>query len=58
MSCNKKWAKLIFNSEETVDLSKIDGFEFIQYEKYEVQGNNELLEVKGTDGALPSLTTF
>ncbi|MCJ0907696.1 phage tail family protein [Mammaliicoccus sciuri] len=58
MSCNKKWVKLIFNSEETVDLSKIDGFEFIQYEKYEVQGNNELLEVKGTDGVLPSLTTF
>lgn len=58
MSCNKKWAKLIFNSEETVDLSKIDGFEFIQYEKYEVQGNNEVLEVKGTDGVLPTLTTF
>lgn len=58
MSCNKKWVKLIFNSEETVNLTEIDGFDFIQYEKYEVQGNNEVLEVKGTDGALPTLTTY
>lgn len=58
MNCNKKWVKLIFDSEETVDLSDIDGFDFIKYEKYEVLGNNEVLEVKGTDGVLPSLTTY
>ncbi len=58
MSCNKKWVKLIFNSEETVNLTEINGFDFIQYEKYEAQANNEVLEVKGTDGALPTLTTY
>lgn len=58
MSCNNKWVKLILKSEETINLTEIDGFDFIKYEKYEVEGNNEVLEVKGTDGSIPTLTTF
>lgn len=58
MSCNNKWVKLIFDSEQTVNLTEIDGFDFIKYEKYQVEGETESVRRMGTDGSVPMLSTF
>lgn len=58
MSCNNKWAKLILNSEETINLTEIDGFDFIKYEKHKVIGETETLKRSGVDGVIPGSITF
>lgn len=53
------YVKLIYNSDETVDLLKWeDGFEFHGYDEYEVHGETNLTEFEGKDGGLPSSPIF
>lgn len=55
---NGKWVKLIYSNNKTVNLMEKDGFEFIGFDKHEVNGNTFIQEISGVDGALMGTTTF
>ncbi|MDQ7129544.1 phage tail domain-containing protein [Mammaliicoccus sciuri] len=58
MTCkNNKWVKLIMENE-TVNLLENDRFEFLGFDKPEINGKTEITEMNGVDGAKPSVTTF
>ncbi len=53
------YVTLIYNSDETVDLLKMeDGFEFFGYDDYEIQGETPLTEFDGKDGGMPSSSQY
>ncbi|MCJ1780383.1 phage tail domain-containing protein [Mammaliicoccus sciuri] len=59
MNCdNGKWVKLIYNNNKTVNLMEKDGFDFIGFDKHEVNGITYIQEISGVDGALMGVTTF
>lgn len=58
MTCqNNKWVKLMMENE-TVNLLENDRFDFLGFDKPEVNGKTEYKEFNAIDGALPSVTTF
>lgn len=59
MKCsNEKWVKLIYDNGKVLNLMDKDDFEFINAEKYQVNGNTFIQEISGVDGALMGSTTF
>lgn len=58
MSCkNKNWVELVIDNQ-TVNLMENDRFEFLGFEKHEVNGISDLRERKGVDGGIPANATF
>lgn len=55
---NDKWVELILHNNKTINLIEKDGFELIGVDKYDVNGNTDLKEIKGMDGAIAGLTTY
>lgn len=57
MSCKKNWVKII-DGNKIINVTDKEGLEFISYEIPIVNPKNEKIEIKGTDGYMPSVINF
>ncbi|MBF9297191.1 phage tail family protein, partial [Staphylococcus schleiferi] len=57
MSCKKNWVKII-DGNKIINVTDKEGLEFISYEIPTVNPKNEKIEIKGTDGYIPSVINF
>lgn len=57
MSCKKNWVKII-DGNKIINVTDKEGLEFISYEIPTVNPKNEKIEIKGTDGYMPSVINF
>ncbi|MFU1791455.1 phage tail domain-containing protein [Mammaliicoccus sciuri] len=57
MCCKKNWVKII-DGNKSINVTDNERLEFISYEIPTVNPKNEKIEIKGTDGYMPSVINF